>query len=87
MATATHAQSAARRSRSQSALLRVAKNAADKGQTPELSTTLVLPNDQRFSDDPSVYKDMFSSVFKLEHITRDRAEAEQIQALGVGSEA
>jgi ABC-2 type transport system permease protein len=53
-----------------------------KGQTPELSTTLVLPNDQRFSDDPSVYKDMFSSVFKLEHITRDRAEAEQMLNAG-----
>src|SRR5690348_13745033 len=49
-----------------------------KGQTPELATTLVLPNDPRFSDDPNVYQDMFSTVFRLEHLTRDRAEAERL---------
>ena len=49
-----------------------------KGQTPELATTLVVPNDPRFSDDPNVYKDMFSSVFVLEHITRDRDEAQRL---------
>src|SRR5215204_5278164 len=45
-----------------------------KGQTPELTTTLVLPNDERFVDDLYVYRDMFSSVFKLERITRDPNE-------------
>jgi ABC-2 type transport system permease protein len=53
-----------------------------KGQTPELATTLVLPNDERFVDDPNVYRDMFSSVFKLEHITRDQAEAERMLNAG-----
>src|ERR671926_538710 len=49
-----------------------------KGQTPELSTTLVLPNDPRFSDDPNAYQGLFSTVFVLQHITRDRAEAERL---------
>ena len=49
-----------------------------KGQTPELATTMVLPNDPRFSDDPNAYKDLFSTVFILEHVTRDRAEAERM---------
>src|SRR5581483_7012368 len=49
-----------------------------RGQTPELATTLVLPNDPRFSDDPNAYKDLFSSVFVLQRLTRDRAEAERL---------
>ena len=47
-----------------------------RGQTPQLDTILVLPNDQRLSEDPAVYKDMFSSVFTLQSVTRDRAVAE-----------
>src|SRR3954463_12313698 len=42
-----------------------------RGQTPELSTLLVLPNDSRLSDDPETYKDMFTSVFVLKGVTRD----------------
>ena len=49
-----------------------------KGQTPELATTLVVPNDPRFSDDPNAYKDMFSTVFVLDHVTRDRDQAQQM---------
>jgi ABC-2 type transport system permease protein len=49
-----------------------------KGQTPELTTTLVLPNDPRLSDDPAAYKDLFSSVFVLQHVTRDRDEAQRL---------
>src|SRR5581483_11948561 len=49
-----------------------------KGQTPELATTLVVPNDPRFSDDPNAYKDLFSSVFVLQHVVRDRDQAQQM---------
>jgi ABC-2 type transport system permease protein len=49
-----------------------------RGQTPELATTLVVPNDPRFSDDPATYKDLFSSVFVLQHITRDPEEAQRL---------
>jgi ABC-2 type transport system permease protein len=47
-----------------------------KGQTPQLGTTLVLPNDPRLPEDPAAYRDLFSSVFILEGVTRDRAAAE-----------
>src|ERR1700754_3202068 len=43
-----------------------------KGQTPELNTLLVLPNDSRLPDDPAAYKDLFSSVFILKGVRRDR---------------
>lgn len=48
-----------------------------KGQTPELDTLLVLPNDQRLPDDPEAYRELFTSVFILKGVTRDRASAEQ----------
>ena len=50
-----------------------------KGQTPELDTLLVLPNDPRLPEDPEAYRDLFSasSVFILKGVTRDRASAEQ----------
>jgi ABC-2 type transport system permease protein len=48
-----------------------------KGQTPELDTLLVLPSDQRLPEDPEAYRDLFSSVFVLKGVTRDRASAEQ----------
>jgi ABC-2 type transport system permease protein len=47
-----------------------------RGQTPELDTLLVLPNDQRLPEDPDAYRDLFSSVFVLQGVTRDRAAAE-----------
>ncbi|MCC7371563.1 MAG: ABC transporter permease [Chloroflexi bacterium] len=47
-----------------------------RGQTPQLDTVLVLPPDQRLPDDPAAYRDMFSSVFVLKGVTRDRAQAE-----------
>jgi ABC-2 type transport system permease protein len=53
-----------------------------KGQTPELRTTLVLPNDPRFPEDPAAYRDLFSSVFILESVTRDRRAAEAALATG-----
>jgi ABC-2 type transport system permease protein len=46
-----------------------------RGQTPELDTLLVLPNDPRLSDDPSAYSDLFSSVFILKGVTRDQQAA------------
>jgi ABC-2 type transport system permease protein len=48
-----------------------------RGQTPELDTLLVLPSDQRLPEDPEAYRDLFSSVFVLKGVTRDRASAEQ----------
>jgi ABC-2 type transport system permease protein len=48
-----------------------------KGQTPELDTLLVLPNDQRLPEDPEAYRELFSSVFILKGVTRDRQSAEQ----------
>jgi ABC-2 type transport system permease protein len=53
-----------------------------RGQTPELRTTLVVPNDPRFSDNPTAYRDLFSSVFVLQTVTRDRAAAEAALAAG-----
>ena len=53
-----------------------------KGQTPELRTTLVVPNDPRFPEDPAAYRDLFSSVFILESVTRDRRAAEAALASG-----
>src|SRR5215212_2666766 len=47
-----------------------------RGQTPELDTLLVLPPDARLSDDPEAYKDLFSSVFILRGVTRDRQQAQ-----------
>lgn len=47
-----------------------------RGQTPQLDTMLVLPDDPRLPEDPAAYKDMFSSVFTLQGVTRDRAAAE-----------
>lgn len=48
-----------------------------RGQTPELDTLLVLPNDPRLSDDPEVYRDLFTSVFILKGVTRDQQAAKQ----------
>lgn len=48
-----------------------------RGQTPELGTTLLLPQDPRLPDDPAAYQDLFTSVFYLQRVTRDRAEAER----------
>jgi ABC-2 type transport system permease protein len=48
-----------------------------KGQTPELVTLLVLPSDPRLPEDPEAYRDLFSSVFVLKGVTRDRASAER----------
>src|SRR4051794_39061353 len=53
-----------------------------KGQTPELDTLLALPNDARLSDDPEAYRDLFSSVFILRGVTRDRQAAEDALARG-----
>jgi ABC-2 type transport system permease protein len=53
-----------------------------KGQTPELDTLLVLPNDQRLPEDPEAYRDLFSSVFVLKGVTRDRQAAEDALARG-----
>jgi ABC-2 type transport system permease protein len=54
-----------------------------RGQTPELKTVLVLPNDSRLSDDPAAYTDLFTSVFILNGVTRDeqaaKAELDQHQ--------
>jgi ABC-2 type transport system permease protein len=47
-----------------------------RGQTPQLDTMMVLPNDPRLSDDPETYRDLFSSVFVLKGVTRDRQAAE-----------
>ena len=46
-----------------------------RGQTPELDTLLVLPNDPRLSDDPAAYSDLFTSVFILRGVTRDQQAA------------
>src|SRR5215216_696766 len=46
-----------------------------RGQTPELDTLLVLPNDPRLSDDPEAYRDLFTSVFILKGVTRDQQAA------------
>ena len=48
-----------------------------RGQTPSLDTLLVLPDDQRLPEDPEAYRELFSSVFVLQGVTRDRASAEQ----------
>lgn len=48
-----------------------------RGQTPQLDTILVLPNDERLPEDPAAYREMFSSVFTLQSVTRDRASAEE----------
>src|SRR6476659_1870392 len=53
-----------------------------RGQTPELNTLLVLPPDARLSDDPEAYKDLFSSVFVLRGVTRDRQQAQDTLARG-----
>jgi ABC-2 type transport system permease protein len=53
-----------------------------RGQTPELDTVLVLPNDPRLSDDPEAYRDMFSSVFILKGVTRDQQSAKDALARG-----
>ena len=53
-----------------------------KGQTPELDTLLVLPSDQRLPEDPEAYRDLFSSVFVLKGVTRDRQAAEAALARG-----
>lgn len=53
-----------------------------KGQTPELRTTITLPSDPRYPEDPAAYRDLFSSVFVLERVTRDRPEAEAALAAG-----
>jgi ABC-2 type transport system permease protein len=47
-----------------------------RGQTPQLDTLLVLPSDPRLSEDPEAYRDLFSSVFILKGVTRDRRSAE-----------
>lgn len=47
-----------------------------RGQTPQLDTILVLPNDDRLPEDPAAYRKIFSSVFVLQGVTRDRAAAE-----------
>jgi len=53
-----------------------------RGQTPSLDTILVLPNDERLPEDPAAYKDLFSSVFVLKSVTRDRAAAEDTLSRG-----
>ena len=53
-----------------------------RGQTPELDTLLVLPTDARLSDDPAAYKDLFSSVFILKGVTRDRQQAQDMLGRG-----
>jgi len=53
-----------------------------KGQTPSLDTILVLPSDQRLTEDPEAYRDLFSSVFVLKGVTRDRQSAEDTLARG-----
>src|SRR3712207_3407523 len=52
-----------------------------RGQTPELLTTLVLPNDERLPEDPEAYRSLFSQVFVLQNVTRDRQAAERALAL------
>lgn len=47
-----------------------------RGQTPELITMLVLPNDPRLPEDPAAYRELFSQVFVLQSVTRDRQVAE-----------
>jgi ABC-2 type transport system permease protein len=47
-----------------------------RGQTPELRTTLVIPDDPRLPEDPAAYRELFSQVFVLERVTRDRRAAE-----------
>ena len=53
-----------------------------KGQTPELDTLLVLPSDQRLPEDPEAYRELFSSVFVLKGVTRDRQAAEETLGRG-----
>jgi ABC-2 type transport system permease protein len=53
-----------------------------RGQTPSLDTLLVLPNDQRLPEDPEAYRELFSSVFVLQGVTRDRQAAEDTLARG-----
>src|SRR4051794_887697 len=53
-----------------------------RGQTPELDTLLVLPNDPRLTDDPAAYKDLFTSVFILKGVTRDQQAARDSLARG-----
>jgi ABC-2 type transport system permease protein len=47
-----------------------------KGQTPELHTMLLLPNDPRFPEDRAAYEGMFVAPFFLDGVTRDRAAAD-----------
>jgi ABC-2 type transport system permease protein len=51
-----------------------------RGQTPQLDTILVLPNDPRLPEDTDAYSDLFTSVFVLQNVTRDRAAAESALA-------
>ncbi len=54
-----------------------------RGQTPQLQTTLLLPQDDpRLPEDPAAYRDLFSSVFVLDNVTRDRSAAEAALASG-----
>src|SRR5215210_3055280 len=48
-----------------------------RGQQPEFNTTLVVPNDPRFSADQEAYRAGFAGVFKLQEVTRDEAYARQ----------
>ena len=51
-----------------------------RGQTPELTTTLAIPNDPRYPEDPAAYRELFSQVFILTSVTRDRQAAEDALA-------
>jgi ABC-2 type transport system permease protein len=53
-----------------------------KGQTPSLDTILVIPNDQRLPEDPEAYREMFSQVFVLKGVTRDRQAADAALSRG-----
>ena len=46
-----------------------------RGQHPEFRTTLVVPNEPSISDDPRVYQQAFTGVFKLQQVTRDEDRA------------
>jgi ABC-2 type transport system permease protein len=48
-----------------------------RGQQPEFNTTLVVPNDPRFSADQEAYRAGFAGVFKLQEVTRDETYARQ----------
>jgi ABC-2 type transport system permease protein len=53
-----------------------------RGQQPEFRTVLVVPNDARISDDPQLYREAFSGVFKLQQVTRDESQARQMLRTG-----